>query len=59
MQQIIDAARAQWGGYTGAGNLGLGNLQSGVASAPSGAGTTTQTQDPGLAGILGMLAGIR
>lgn len=57
-QDIMNAAMQQWAGYTGAGNLGLGNLQSGVASAPSGAGSTTQTQNPGLLGILGAIAGI-
>lgn len=57
-QDIINAGLGQWGGFTGAGNLGLGNLQSGVASAPSGAGTTTQTQSPGLLGLFGALAGL-
>lgn len=51
-QQLMDLAQQQWAGYTGAGNLGLGNLQSGVASAPSGAGTTTESSNPGILGLL-------
>lgn len=50
-QALINAARQQFAGYTGAGNLGLGMLQSGVQSAP-GAQNTTQSSNPGLLGFL-------
>ena len=53
-QALINAAMQQFAGYTGAGNLGLGNLQSGVAAVPGGSGTTTNSSNPGLGGILGM-----
>lgn len=53
-QAIINAAKGQQQGYANAGNLGLGNLQSGVAAVPGGGGTTTSSSNPGLGGILGM-----
>lgn len=53
-QAIIDAAKGQFQNYANAGNLGLGNLQSGVASVPGGTGTTTSSSNPGIGGILGM-----
>ncbi|NKX42101.1 hypothetical protein HGG71_11585, partial [Rhodobacteraceae bacterium R_SAG2] len=52
-QQIIDAAQGQWGGYTGSAATGLAGLQQGVASAPSGVGSTTESSNPGVMGILG------
>lgn len=52
-QQLINAAMQQFQNYSNAGNLGLGNLQAGVAAAPTGSGTTTNSSNPGLMGILG------
>ena len=51
-QQLMDLAQQQFAGYTGAGATGLAGLQSGVNSAPSGAGTTTESSNPGILGIL-------
>jgi len=56
-QAILDAAQGQWQGYTNAGNLGLGQLQSGVDVAPSNAGSTSKSVNPGLAGIISLLSG--
>jgi hypothetical protein len=53
-QALINAAMQQFAGYTGAGNLGLGNLQSGVAAVPGGSGQTTNTSNPGLGGLLSL-----
>lgn len=45
-QAIIDDARRQFDGYTSAGRIGLGDLQTGVNAAPN-AGTETGTSNPG------------
>ena len=56
-QAILNAAMQQFGGFTGAGNLGLGMLQQGVGASPRPV-DTTQTMNPGLFGILGTLANL-
>lgn len=53
-QALINAAMQQFQNFSNAGNLGLGNLQSGVAAVPGGSGTTTSSSNPGLGGILSM-----
>lgn len=51
-QALIDAAQAMFDQYMNAGNLGLNVLQNGVNAAPGGGGTTTQSSNPGLFGVL-------
>lgn len=53
-QALINAAMQQFQNFSNAGNLGLGNLQSGVAAVPGGSGTTTSSSNPGLGGLLSM-----
>lgn len=55
-QAKLDAALRQWQGYTGAGNLGLGNLQTGVASAPAPM-SQTSTRNPGIFDYISAAAG--
>lgn len=51
-QALINAAMQQFQNFSNAGNLGLGNLQSGVAAVPGGSETTTSSSNPGLLDIL-------
>lgn len=57
-QQLMDLAQQQFSNYSNQANLGLGTLQSGIASIPGGSGTTSSTSNPGLFGILGSLAAL-
>ncbi|MDD9727230.1 hypothetical protein PVV74_17350 [Roseovarius sp. SK2] len=50
-QDVIDAARNQFGNYTNAGNLGLSPLSQFVSG--NYGGTTSETSNPGLLGMLG------
>lgn len=56
-QALIDAARGQYGGFTGAPANSLQMILNALGSMPN-QSSTTQTQNPGLFGILGALAGI-
>ena len=56
-QALIDAARGQYGGFTGAPANSLQMILNALGSMPN-QSTTKQTQNPGLFGILGALAGI-
>jgi hypothetical protein len=47
-QQLIDAAKGQYGGFTGAPANSLAALMSGITGANMGQNTTTQTKKPGL-----------
>ncbi|TWI32743.1 hypothetical protein [Paracoccus sulfuroxidans] len=55
LQQLINAGRGQYGGFTGAPMAGLGAIMSAVGGAPGGGGTQTQSSSPGL---LGMFSGV-
>jgi len=50
-QQLINAAKLQYGGFTGAGKDGVALLNSVLANMPN-VGTQTQTSNPGLFGML-------
>lgn len=54
-QALIDAAKGQYGGYTGAPAAGLGYATSAIGAAPAPV-TTTQTRQPGLFDYLTMAA---
>lgn len=56
-QALIDAAREQYGGFTGAPQNSLASILAALGAMPY-QSTTKQTQNPGLFGILGALAGI-
>ena len=56
-QSLIDAARGQYGGFTGAPANSLQMILNALRSMPD-QSTTKETQNPGLFGILGALAGI-
>lgn len=56
-QALIDAARGQYGGFTGAPQNSLASILAALGAMPN-QSTTKQTQNPGLFGILGALAGI-
>ena len=56
-QALIDAARGQYGGFTGAPANSLQMILNALSSMPN-QSTTKETQNPGLFGILGALAGI-
>ena len=56
-QALIDAARGQYGGFTGAPANSLQMILNALGSMPN-QSTTKETQNPGLFGILGALAGI-
>ena len=59
-QALIDAIKAQYGGFTGQPNASMSGLINALNAAGMGQGTTTQTQksNPGLLNILGALAGL-
>lgn len=48
LQALIDAAKGQYGGFTGAPNAGLSSVLAALGAMPGGQGTTTQTSKPGL-----------
>lgn len=52
IQDIINAAKGQYSGYTGAPAQGLGYMTGSLPTSGQG-GTTRQTQDPGILGYLG------
>lgn len=57
MQQLIDAARGQYGGYTGAPMASLSAPMAALGAANMGQQTQTQTQRPGLFNYMSMLLG--
>lgn len=57
-QALIDAARGQYGGFTGSPMTALQTMLASVGGANMGQQTQTTTQQPGLFGTLGTLAGI-
>jgi hypothetical protein len=59
-QALIDAIKAQYGGFTGAPNNALAGLISAISGSSLGQQTTSQTQQnkPGLLNILGAVAGL-
>jgi hypothetical protein len=59
-QALINAIKAQYGGFTGQPNASMSGLINALNAAGMGQGTTTQTQksNPGLLNILGALAGL-
>jgi hypothetical protein len=56
-QQLVDAARGQYGGFTGAPQNSLATLLAALGGMPN-QSTTTQTQNPGLAGYLSVLTAL-
>ena len=56
-QQLIDAARGQYGGYTGAPMASLSAPMAALGAANMGQQTQTQTQRPGLLNYMSMLLG--
>ena len=56
-QALIDAAKQQYAGYTGAPGTSIDYLSRAIQAIPN-AGTTTQTGSPGLFGILSSIASI-
>ena len=48
MQNLINASRGQYSGFTGAPNAALGTLFGGLGSVPGGQGTVTNRSQPGL-----------
>lgn len=62
VQKIMDAAKAQFGGFTGQGSAGLEQLIKFLGVGTQGAGTTTSQDNPGIlggiGGILGLLGGL-
>lgn len=56
-QQLIDATRGQYGGFTGAPQNSLATILTALGSMPS-QPTVTQKQNPGLFGYLGAIAGL-
>lgn len=57
IQKLIDATKNQYTGFTGAPNNSLATLLAALGSLPNNS-TTTNTQNPGLSGILGSLASL-
>lgn len=57
-QSLIDAARGQYSGFTGAPNNALQQLMASIGAANMGQSTTTQTSNPGFWGVLGGLMSI-
>lgn len=57
-QALINAVKGQYSGFTGAPAASLGLPMAAVGAGNMGQQTQTQTQNPGLAGWLGLLAGI-
>jgi len=58
MQQLIDAAKAQWQGYTGAPAAASAISNAGLSGANMGQSTTTSSQNPGLMQYLTLAAGL-
>lgn len=58
MQSLIDAARGQYGGYTGAPMSSLSAPLAALGAVPSGQQTSTQTQRPGLMQYLSLGLGL-
>jgi hypothetical protein len=56
-QQLIDAARGQYGGFTSAPQNSLAAILNALGGMPN-QSTTTATQNPGLFGYLGAFAGL-
>jgi hypothetical protein len=56
-QALIDAARNQFSGFAGAPQNSLSTILAALGAMPN-QSSTTQTQNPGIFGILGALAGI-
>jgi hypothetical protein len=56
-QQLIDAARGQYGGYTGAPMASLSAPMAALGAADMGQQTSTQTQKPGLFNYMSLLLG--
>lgn len=56
-QQLIDAARGQYGGFTGAPQNALQTILAALGGMPN-QSTTTATQNPGIFGYLGAFAGL-
>ena len=48
MQALIDAAKGQYGGFTGAPNAGLSSVLAALGAMPGGQGTTNTTEKKGL-----------
>lgn len=57
-QQLIDAAKAQYGGFTGAPQASLGLPMQAVSAGNMGQNTQTQTYKPGLFDYLSLIASI-
>lgn len=53
IQGLIDAAKGQYAGFTGAPQAGLNNMITATGAGSMGQQTTTQTQNPGLLNIIG------
>lgn len=58
MQQLIDAAKGQYAGFTGAPQAGLNSVMQATGMGNMGQQTTTQTQKPGLLNIIGAGLGL-
>ena len=58
MQQLIDAARGQYAGYTGAPMASLSAPLAALGAMPQAGSTTTQTQKPGLFNYLSLGLGL-
>ena len=56
-QALINAAKGQYGDFTGSPEDALKQLVGSLGAMPGGGGTTTQSTNPGILGILGALAG--
>jgi len=56
-QQLIDAARGQYGGFTGAPQNSLATILNALGAMPN-QSTVTNTQNPGIFGYLGAFAGL-
>lgn len=58
MQNLINASRGQYGGFTGAPNAALGLYGQALGATPGGQGTQTTTSNPGTMGYLSAGAGL-
>jgi hypothetical protein len=57
-QQLIDAAKEQYSGFTGAPAQSLAALLAGMSGVPAGGGTSTTTSTPGATDFLSILLGL-
>lgn len=57
LQQIINAARGQFGGYTGQPQQGLAAFLAALGAAQTGQQTTTETRNPGLLDLVKFIPG--